>query len=144
MRKKVIISCILVCLLLSACSVFTKELTIHQTPDQIQTVELVVNKTNLEENGTKEVVYTLTDSEIEPFVQSLLSLKYHKHTSPRGTYGYMFIVITYSNGAVERIGASANSYTSDTLEFDGWYYVSYDQLRELFLNYVDESVLPSF
>ena len=110
-----------------------QDISLSQPVDQIEQIELVYSPWR--EN---KILYALTEEEIEPFLESLFSYKLHKCNEPRDIGGSLYVKICYSDVDIEIIGTSSVGYTSDgELVHDGWFYISYDDIEELFSMYVE-------
>ena len=133
--KKRLIAVLLMCIILNGCESGADLVSLKQPVDEIQCIELLY----CDREGDT-VLYTLSADEISDFAAALSRLRVYKHWSPSGTYGYYAAHIYYLNDDIEIIGTDACSYytsSADEVEYDGWHYVNYDELYELFAQYAD-------
>lgn len=115
----------------------SRDISLHQSADAVDKIELLYSPFH-----EYEVLYTLTDEEISGCMEKVSQLVLQKHTSPQDVGGSLILRITYSDGSVESLGSWSVSYESGgKLEHDGWYYVSQDDLYDLFSQYLEPSQL---
>ena len=142
MKAKLLIL-IVVCLLLSGCSIIKCSEYLRQPKDNIERVELIYNQTGKEWT----VLITLTEDQKADFLTKLSALTIGQHREPHGSLGYLVVGIYYSDDAVQMVGTQSSAYgyseNLEELEFDNWHYISYSELYELFLQYIDEEMLSS-
>jgi len=136
-RNIMIIMFVVLSMILSACSDNT--VVLHKTENEIVQVNLLYDAF-----GENELLYTLQDNEIASFVKTVSNIKLHKNLSPQDIGGSLIIEIVYSDNSCEILGDCSIGYLSNgTLEHDGWYYVSDDDLYDMFSVYIDISLLPT-
>ena len=131
--KKYILLVILIMIVLVFSLNRGETVTLHQSVEEVVQIDFLYKPSH-----QAEVVYTLTDEEFPGCIDTILELPIHKSWQPNDIGGTYIIQITYSNGDVEILGSlSVGYYSGGTLDHDGWYYVSEDDLYELFSRYLD-------
>ena len=138
--KKALFLMTMICVLMSGCKSGTNVLSLRQAAVEIQEIEL---RYSSKDGDT--VLYTLAGDEILGFVDGFTQMKVYKHWSPSGSYGYYVVYVYYLNEDVEIIGTDACGYcasSADEVEYDGWHYVEYGELYDLFAQYVDKNKMP--
>jgi len=108
---------------------------VHQEVANIESIEIL--DTSLRQ---EDVLYTLEDSQIQPFMDVLLGMKSARYVNdPPDRYGDYAVRITYLDGSIDTIGTLICAYHSPDGrdESYGWYYVDRDKLMDLIDDYVD-------
>ena len=113
---------------------------VHQEVNEIRRISL------LDLSGyAPKVLKTFEDGEIDGFMERLLAMKAGQYVNdPPTEHGPLSVNIYYSDGAIDYIGSDICQYitASGVEKSRGWYYIGRDQMRELFLKYVDAGILP--
>ena len=142
--RKIRIVVLIISVLLFGCQGNSKKVSLRYYVGNIETIELLCD-TNISVADEWKVLYVLSDSEIDAFVDVLCNLNIYKHWSPSGHWGHIFIRISYLSGDQEIFGTGAIEYISATGEsnFDDWHYIYYYDMYDLFVKYVSQDELPS-
>ena len=135
-RRQILLILLLVIVAATGCA---QPIALHQPESEILQIDLVYSPF-----GEQEVLYTLAEEEMGPFLDALFELNVYKSWSPQNIGGTFTVCITYKDGSAEILGNASIGYLSNgTLEHDGWYSLSSDDLRSLFTEYADLSLYPS-
>ena len=108
---------------------------VHQDVSNIASIEIL--DTSLQR---EDVIDTLDDSEIQPFMDILLEMKSARYVNdPADRLGDFTVKITYSDGSTDFIGTEICAYYSPDGrdESRGWYYVENEKLLDLINDYID-------
>lgn len=115
-----------------------KKVSLHQRVDNIDQIEFIYSP-----YFQFEVLYTLSDDEISECVDEIRKLNLRRSSSPSDNGGTYIVKITYTDGSFDSLGSWSVSYTSgDIIEHDGWYYISKNDLYNLFSRYIDPAQIP--
>jgi len=115
---------------------------LRQSFDQIERIELIISDEENHILNLGEVVCIVDENDFPEIAQAICELTPQKHSSPTGSCGYLVIAVHYRNGDVEVIGSDSVGYISEQIEDDGWLYIPYKSLYDLFIQYVDPSIMP--
>lgn len=136
--KRFTVCCYLLLLPLFFFTGCSEKVTLHQSAEEIVQIDLIYSPFN-----QFDVLYSLSDEEIKECAEVIQNLDLHRNRSPSGNGGTYIVKIVYSDGAIESLGSWSISYVSDgNTEHDGWYYVSKDDLLQLFTRYIDPDQIP--
>ena len=136
--KRFTVCCYLLLMSLYLFTGCSEKVTLRQSAEEIVQIELIYSPFN-----QFDVLYTLSDEEIKECAEEILNLDLHRNSSPSGNGGTYIVKIVYSDGAIESLGSWSISYVSDgNTEHDGWYYISKDDLLQLFTRYIDPDQIP--
>lgn len=151
MKKNIIILLVamLFVILLSNCNHTSSKVQLHQDADKITKVILVDN-TGLN-NGIDPINLLIIEDKdsIFNFIESLYSSECGKYfNDPSVSYGYLYVEIHYVNGDTEIIGTDSFQYNSvdGTIKenYNGWLYVKFNSMCELFKEYAGvEPTIPT-
>lgn len=121
----------LICVLVISLCACAANPPFKQPIESIEKIELI------EHSATEEsVLCTLTDTDVELFMEDLLDMPCYKRSSPVGELGQLEIRIYYIDGNADFIGSEANACIQDgNMVIHGWYYFEEAALRELFAAY---------
>jgi len=123
-------------LLFTGCS---SKVSLHQPVEEIVRIDFLYSPFN-----EFEVLKTLSIDEISACIEDILQMNIHRNSSPSAAGGTYIVKITYSDGAVEFLGSWSVSYTyGEVTEHDGWYFISEDDLHDLFAKYINSFQIPS-
>lgn len=142
MNKTILLPLIL-CFLLLGCHNTLYSAQHHQPLDQVTKIELL----NSENDFDLIILYTLTESEIQPFLEKLMTFAFKSNGPPPETcYGPLAVRLYYENGYSDVIGIDANWYLDPEGNRLGGYYWYHlkdvDDYYTLFSQYVDTDLLP--
>ena len=113
---------------------------VHQRIEDIHCVQLLDTS-----QDPVTVLKFLTEPELEPFLDQLLSIKAGRYVNdPPTHYGILTVMICYQDGSVDYIGSDlCGYYLADGREADaGWYYIGREEMIGLFSWYVPKDMLP--
>ena len=141
---KRILTMLLVAMFCVGCQSNQKTVSLKYSIESISNIELVYDKSYYESDDW-EVLCELASDDVGKFVEELCGIHVKKPWNPGGSLGYLFVRIQYSSGEQELIGTEAYEYISSSGEskFDGWHNISYDDMYNLFSEYVEDAELPS-
>lgn len=142
---KKILFVLLICLVLCSCQPRRYDLHVHQPNENVQKIELK----DFSFNSKGDILLTLTEDEIEPFMDELRTLKtYRLFGDPSSSHSYLTVVIYYNDGDRDSIGADACFHVSEkpcdthrACKY-GLNYVGNAEMREFFSHYVSKELLP--
>lgn len=141
MRKGGIMIVLLIGLFICGCNKNTYSACITQSIDNVDSIELLIAS-----DTDMELLYLLTDNEIEGFWAQLMAIDFYKYfNDPPTTLGMYAVRITYVNGQVDTIGTDINISHSPEGESmrTGWYYAAdSNDFAALFMQYADINVVP--
>ena len=141
--KARIFAILFICIILTGCAKMSCVEYLKQPIEDIARIELVYNQ-SFEQ---RDVLYTLTDKELDEFITELPKLTISKYSVPQGYLGYLSIDITYKDGSIQLIGSESskyiNAYDPNNIKADEHHHIAYSVLYELFSRYVDNNVLAS-
>ena len=110
-----------------------QEIVLHQPKSEIVQIDLVYSPF-----GEHKTLLTLAEEDYSVFLDGLMELKLHKHTSPSNIGGALYVRILYADESEEILGTWSVGYISNgILEHDGWYYIPNDDLHALFSKFTD-------
>ena len=113
---------------------------VHQRIEDIHCVQLLDTS-----QDPVAVLKVLTEPEVEPFLDQLLSMKAGRYVNdPPNHYGILTVMICYQDGSVDYIGSDLCAYyLSDGSEAGtGWYYMGREEMIGFFSQYVPKDMLP--
>ena len=144
--KRLLCFCALFCILICGCK--TEETiykaSINQPIENITSIELL-DSTDF---SNPVVLYTLTEDELQPFLEEFLEIPFLANGPPPGTrYGPLAVRLRYEDGYGDIIGIYANWYISpedEIMSKSYWYHAqNKSDFYDLFSKYVDSDLLPS-
>lgn len=141
--KKTLVILILLITILPGCSDTVVQFPMHQSTENIIKIELLKDIAPISEPIEFSVLYEIPEESFGEFIDLFSNMPCRKGFLDCPTeFGVLAIRITYINGDIEMIGHGNNAYFTDDQDYYGTYYFSYDDFRELFSHYVDETLLP--
>lgn len=144
MRKFFIVILVILVILVLFCIRDPRVLPVNQTKNDIERIELLCTSEYgvLDEDMT--VVAILTGSDAELFWDDLQEIEVGKNLfSPPSYYGKLVVSIHYKDGGNDILGTEICAYHHNGRVYhNDYYYLNYEDIRELFSQYGDEKLLP--
>ena len=141
--KTVIVIVVLLGSILTGCYSRVGSFPLRQSVENMSKIELLMDFTPVGEGTEFTVLQEISKENHETFINELLGLECRKVFGDMPTdFGVIAIRITYVDGNIEMIGHGNNAYFTEDRNYYGAYYFQYEDFKELFSHYVDESLLP--